>query len=150
MRCGRFPRRDFLKKYDMEHFRGLSEAVSSGNVRQFDEEFLKHEDLWIKYGTILVIEKLKLLAFTNLVKNVYAILSKELERKGSTLYKHNLIEYQNALYWQNDCDDDEAVCILSNLIYIGAVRGYMSDEHNKIVFSKENPFPPASAWCPKQ
>ena len=29
------------------------------------------------------------------------------------------------------------MCVLANLIYIGAIRGYLSDEHQKIVFSKD-------------
>ena len=28
---------------------------------------------------------------------------------------------------------DQTVCMLAHLIYIGAIRGYMSDEHQKIV-----------------
>ena len=44
-----------------------------------------------------------------------------------------------------DIDNDETACILANLIYQGRIKGYLSHQHNKLVVSKQNAFPPLSA-----
>lgn len=36
---------------------------------------------------------------------------------------------------------DETHCIVANLIYEGRIKGYISHQHNKLVVSKQNPFP---------
>merc|ERR1712032_155492 len=100
----------------------------------------------IQSGSYLVVEKLKLLAYRNLCVRVHGICAAECDAKGRSEHRHkqDLLPYERAFEWQDGCDADETVCILANLIYIGAVRGYLSDEHRKIVFSKESPFPSAA------
>ncbi|KAK3511018.1 hypothetical protein QTP70_029036 [Hemibagrus guttatus] len=44
-----------------------------------------------------------------------------------------------------DMDIDEVQCILANLIYMGHIKGYISHQHQKLVVSKQNPFPPLSS-----
>ena len=41
-----------------------------------------------------------------------------------------------------DIDDDETACILANLINDGRIKGYISHQHQKLVVSKQNAFPP--------
>ena len=41
-----------------------------------------------------------------------------------------------------DVDDDETACIIANLIYDGRIKGYISHQHQKLVVSKQNAFPP--------
>ncbi|EER17901.1 hypothetical protein Pmar_PMAR027617, partial [Perkinsus marinus ATCC 50983] len=43
-------------------------------------------------------------------------------------------------------DADEVQCALAGLIYIQAIKGYLSYEHKKFVFSKQNAFPPIDKW----
>ena len=38
-------------------------------------------------------------------------------------------------------DLDEVECILANLIYKKLIKGYISHEHKKVVFSPKDPFP---------
>lgn len=40
-----------------------------------------------------------------------------------------------------DIDLDETQCIVSNLIYEGKIKGYISHQHKKLVVSKQNAFP---------
>ena len=42
---------------------------------------------------------------------------------------------------QTDVDTDEVHCIISNLIYEGYIKGYISLQHQKLIISKQNPFP---------
>ncbi len=41
-----------------------------------------------------------------------------------------------------DIDSDETECILANLIYEGKIKGYISQQHQKLVVSKQSAFPP--------
>ena len=43
-----------------------------------------------------------------------------------------------------EIDNDEMQCILANLIYEGRIKGYISHQHQKLVVSKQQPFPPLS------
>ena len=40
-----------------------------------------------------------------------------------------------------DISMDETHCIVANLINDGKIKGYISQQHNKLVVSKQNPFP---------
>ena len=43
-----------------------------------------------------------------------------------------------------EIDLDETQCIVSNLIYEGKIKGYLSLQHKKLVVSKQNAFPSLS------
>lgn len=151
LRFGRFPSRDLLNRHGLGGLEGIARAVAVGDVRRFAREFEAQEANLMRVGTYLVVEKLKLLAYRNLCRRVHKVIAARLDATGRHEHRHkqDLQPYEIAFRWQDDCDADETVCILANLIYIGAVRGYLSDEHQKIVFSKDAPFPPPSAWSPK-
>lgn len=152
LRAGRFPSKDFVRRHRLESYAGLISAASLGDVRRFDQELEANEMQLVRAGTYLVVEKLRLLAYRNLCRQVYELVAADLEAAGKAvdqLHKQDFGPYETAFQWQDDCDADETVCVLANLIFVGAIRGYMSDEHHKIVFSKEAPFPPVASWCPK-
>ena len=44
-------------------------------------------------------------------------------------------------------DIDETQCIVANLIFEGKMKGYISHQHQKVVVSKQNPFPRLSTLC---
>ncbi|CAE8660315.1 unnamed protein product, partial [Polarella glacialis] len=151
LRLGRFPVRGVLEKNGLSSLAGVSAAIATGNVRRFSQELEKHEGELIDCGTYLVVEKLKLVAYRNLVRRVHGRLAAQLDAQNKAEHRHkqDLAVYEHAFLWQDDCSPDETVCLLAHLIYIGAIRGYLSDEHRKVVFSKDSPFPPVSSWCPK-
>ena len=45
----------------------------------------------------------------------------------------------------DDIDADETQCILANLIFEGKIKGYISHQHQKLVVSKQQAFPPLAA-----
>jgi len=151
LRKGRFPSRALLKRHGLQHYNGIVRSVVTGNVRLFESEFEEYGARFIQAGTYLIVEKLKLLVFQTLCRQVYAVQASEIESRGKAEHRHkqDLMPYETAFKWQDDCDEDETMCVMANLIYIGAVRGYMSDEHHKIVFSKESAFPPSASWSSK-
>lgn len=45
-----------------------------------------------------------------------------------------------------DIDVTEVECIVANLIYMGYIKGYISHQHQKLVVSKQNPFPALTSF----
>jgi hypothetical protein len=84
-------------------------------------------------GTYLLLEKCKTVAYRNLFKRVHFILDK---------YQISLNDVANTFKWLGmPIDLDEVECIISNLIYRGYVRGYLSHAKRILVLSKRDPFP---------
>ncbi|XP_044731020.1 PCI domain-containing protein 2 [Chrysoperla carnea] len=135
MLLGYMPSKSVLEKYDVLQFWELVEGVKRGDLRQLDQVQEKHESFFIKCGIYLIVEKLKIIAYRNLFKKVYQILN---------THQIPVEALQCALEFvgQTDVDLDETECIVSNLIFEGKIKGYISHQHRKVVVSKQNPFPP--------
>lgn len=151
LRLGRFPKRGVLERNGLERLGRIAAATASGDIRLFNKELAEQEEELIQLGTFLVVEKLKLVAYRNLARGVYDIVAEQMVQAGKPeqRFKQDLTPYERAFRWQDDCDADESLCILARLVYIGAIRGYISEEHRKLVFSKDAPFPPVSSWGAK-
>ncbi|XP_046572959.1 PCI domain-containing protein 2-like [Haliotis rubra] len=132
---GQMPTFSVLHKYNLKQFADVARAVSSGNLLQLNTAFLKHEAFFIKCGIYLILEKLKIITYRNLFKKVYLI-----HQKNHLL---PLEDFTMALRLMDveDIDDDETQCIIANLIYENKIKGYISHQHQKLVVSKQNPFP---------
>jgi len=138
MLLGHMPKRELLEKYDLRQFTDVAHAVSSGNLSLLNEALERNEAFFIKCGIYLILEKLKVITYRNLIKKVSLIMkTHQLPIKAFTA----------AFNWmgERDVDDDEMQCILANLIYEDKIKGYISYQHKKLVVSKANAFPPLSA-----
>lgn len=131
---GYIPSRKVLEKYDVLQFWELVQAVCQGNLLVLDQVIEKYETFFIKCGIYLIVEKLKIIAYRNLLRKVYLILN---------THQLPVDALQTALHLmgQTDVDLDETQCIVANLIYEGKIKGYISHQHRKVVVSKQNPFP---------
>ncbi|CAE1304342.1 PCI domain-containing protein 2,PCI domain-containing protein 2 homolog [Acanthosepion pharaonis] len=138
MLLGYMPKVVVLKRYDLMQFADVAKAVSSGNLLLLNEALQRNEAFFIKCGIYLILEKLKIITYRNLFKKVYLILkSHQLPIESfTTVLKMMQVE---------DIDNDETECILANLIYENKVKGYISHQHQKLVVSKQNPFPVLSS-----
>lgn len=142
LRLGALPTEALLKEYDLTQFEGIVKAIREGNVQLFAEKMEENSADFIKMGTYLLMMKLRFTVFRNLTKAVH----REVKRRKLADNKVDLEPFERVFQWQDGCDSDETACILSNLIYQGAVKGYLSHEHRKVVFAKDLPFPPPSKW----
>ncbi|MBN3275338.1 PCID2 protein, partial [Polyodon spathula] len=136
MLLGHMPTNQLLKKYDLLQFADVTKAVSEGNLLLLNDALAKHEAFFIRCGIFLILEKLKIITYRNFFKKVYC-----------SDYPINICDaFLVALKFMqvDDVDTDEVQCILSNLIYMGHIKGYISHQHQKLVVSKQNPFPPLS------
>uniref|UniRef100_A0A1A9V0K1 PCI domain-containing protein 2 homolog n=1 Tax=Glossina austeni TaxID=7395 RepID=A0A1A9V0K1_GLOAU len=134
MLLGYMPKKYILECYDILQFHELSEALKEGNVRKFDDVIQRHEYFFIKCGIYLLVEKLKFIVYRNLFKRVYLI---------KQTHQLDLNAFRSALRFvgEKDMTIDETHCIIANLIFEGKIKGYISHSHNKLVVSKQNPFP---------
>ena len=138
MLLGQMPKQSLLKKYDLQQFTGVMEAVKEGNLYNLNKAPEDNERTFIKWGIFLILEKLRIITYRNLFKKVTLLMqSHQISVEAfTTALKMMKVE---------DVDNDETACILANLIYQGRIKGYISFQHNKLVVSKQNAFPPLSA-----
>lgn len=113
-------------------------CVSEGNLLLLNEALSKHETFFIRCGIFLILEKLKIITYRNLFKKVYLLLRTHQLPLDAFLVALKMMQVE-------DVDIDEVQCILANLIYMGHIKGYISHQHQKLVVSKQNPFPPLSS-----
>ena len=138
MLLGQMPLVALLKKYNLEEFTGVMEAVKEGNLCKLNHALDENEKIFIKWGIFLILEKLKIITYRNLFKKVTLLMKS---------HQISVEAYTTALRLMKveGIDNDETACILANLIFQGRIKGYISHQHNKLVVSKQNPFPPLSA-----
>ncbi|XP_066516246.1 PCI domain-containing protein 2 [Hoplias malabaricus] len=138
MLLGHMPTNQLLRKYDLMQFADVTKAVSEGNLLLLNEALGKHETFFIRCGIFLILEKLKIITYRNLFKKVYLLLKTHQLPLDAFLVAMKMMQVE-------EVDIDEVQCILANLIYMGHIKGYISHQHQKLVVSKQNPFPPLSS-----
>jgi hypothetical protein len=142
LRLGVLPTQALLQEHDLGLFIDIVRAIRDGNVQLFTSKMEEYTAEFIKMGTYLLMMKLKFMVLRTLTKGVH----KEIRSRDGNVVKIDLAPFEHVFQWQDSCDTDETACLLSNLIYQGAVKGYLSHEHRKIVFAKDVPFPAPSKW----
>ncbi|XP_030057380.1 LOW QUALITY PROTEIN: PCI domain-containing protein 2 [Microcaecilia unicolor] len=140
MLLGHMPTIQLLKKYDLMQFAEVTKSVSEGNLLLLNAALAKHETFFIRCGIFLILEKLKIITYRNLFKKVYLLLRTHQLSLDAFLIALKFMQVE-------DVDIDEVQCILANLIYMGHIKGYISHQHQKLVVSKQNPFPSLSTVC---
>lgn len=140
MLLGHMPTIQLLRKYDLMQFSEVTKAVSEGNLLLLNDALAKHETFFIRCGIFLILEKLKIITYRNLFKKVYLLLKTHQLPLDAFLVALKFMQV-------DDVDIDEVQCILANLIYMGHIKGYISHQHQKLVVSKQNPFPQLSTVC---
>ena len=138
MLLGQMPIESLLQKYNLEEFTGVMQAVKEGNLCKLNQALETHEKVFIKWGIFLILEKLKIITYRNLFKKVTLLMKSHQISVDAFTTALRLMKVE-------DIDNDETACILANLIYQGRIKGYISHQHNKLVVSKQNPFPTLSA-----
>lgn len=139
---GQIPTAALLEKYQLPHYMLLSSAVRSGNLKQFNEALAQHQDLFIRAGVYLVLEKVKVLVHRTLLKKIYLL--------GDGFHKLRLAQFARALSWQDvRMEPAEIECIVANLIYKGYIKGYISHNMGMLVVRKnDNPARPTPPFPP--
>lgn len=136
MLLGRMPSQQLLEKYNLHQFYDIKKAVISGRVGDLDKAIETHSDFFWRYGIYLIIERLRPITLRNLFKKVSKCFNTHLVDMDTVLKAVRMVQPGEEIKME------EVHCILSNLIYEGKIKGYLSIAHQKLVLSKANPFPP--------
>ncbi|CEG45104.1 pci domain-containing protein 2 [Plasmopara halstedii] len=131
---GIMPSPKLLSDFGLEEYSGLTDAIRGGNLHLFTEYLARYQDKFIQQGVYLLIEKLRLLVLRNLFKKVYLIQQN---------HQLQMQDFQLALKVATgrSMEMDEIECVLTNLIFKGYIKGYMSHMKKILVVSKTQPFP---------
>ncbi|XP_004207156.2 PCI domain-containing protein 2 isoform X1 [Hydra vulgaris] len=134
MQRGKMPSLKLLKRYNLHPFIDVRNSVVCGNLLALTKALDEHQAFFIKAGIYLILEKLKIITYRNLFKRISLILNThQLSIEAFRVGLHNM--------GQTDVDTDEVHCIIANLVYEGYIKGYISFQHQKLIISKQNPFP---------
>jgi hypothetical protein len=137
MFLGHMPTQALLRKYELLEFQDVVSSVKEGNLQRLNEALETHQHFFIECGIFLMLEKLKIITYRTLFKQVVTILA---------THQIKLEAFLVALrYLGTDMDADELACILANLIAQKKIKGYISHQHQTLVISKKDPFPPLAA-----
>ena len=138
---GVLPSERLLQTYELREFVDVVEAARRGDVRLLNAALHANESTFIKQGTYLILEKLRMSVYRTLFKKIHAIHG---ERETNKANQVALVKFQRALRWcgVDDVDIDEVECVVSNLIFRKFVKGYISHKNRVVVLSKADPFPP--------
>lgn len=145
---GFIPTKKLLDDYNLQQFEELCEAIKDGNLYSFDEAIEKHSDFFYCYGIYFTLEKLKALVYRNIFMKVAKIMD---THQISMNHFVDAINYFQSNRGKVNLPDDELVtveevhCLLANLIAENKLKGYISLQHQKLVISKQNPFPKLSS-----
>lgn len=127
---GLMPNKKLLIKYDLKPFEEIVGSVKQGNILKFNQDMERYESFFIESGVYLFLEKLKMTTYRNLFKKVASLLN---------IAQIPIDAFVDILKFldEDDMDNDVCQCILSNLIYEGKIKGYISHKHNKLVISRD-------------
>ena len=134
MCLGVFPGQSVGGKYGLPEFVALGDAARKGDIRSFEDIMNQNQGSFVKIGVFLVLEQVKIIAYRNLIKRIY------ITTGNNTRLNLGVIEgvFKTLVH---DIDLDEIECILSNLIFQGKIKGYISHQKSFLVLSKTDPFP---------
>jgi len=127
MLMGVYPTKELLEKYQLKEYIKISDAIRNGDVKSYNEELEKYEELYISKGVYLVMDKLKLIVYRNLFKKTVKIINPQDARL-------QMEYFDKALKWQSNEPIDilETECILANLIDKKMMKAYlMHQKENK-------------------
>jgi len=136
---GILPSKKLLETYGLTEFRDVVEAMRRGDARLLDDALDAGEAEFIRQGTYLILEKLRMSVYRTLFKRVHAIHGAAEPAKSNQVA---LKKFQIALEWCGaDVDADEVECVVANLIFRKFVKGYISHKNRVVVLSKTDAFP---------
>ncbi|XP_053203290.1 PCI domain-containing protein 2-like [Panonychus citri] len=135
MLLGVMPTQQLLEKYHLLPFAPIARAVKQGNLSDLVNALETYSDFFWKFGIYLILDKLKIIAYRNAFKKVCLIMK---------THQVPIEAFRVILKFlrKEDVSIEEVNCILANLIFEGKIKGYISLAHQKLVVSKQNPFPP--------
>ncbi|EPQ59050.1 hypothetical protein GLOTRDRAFT_34717 [Gloeophyllum trabeum ATCC 11539] len=124
---GRFPALDDL-------YAPFIRAIRRGDIKTYDEALDKWERRLVELNLYLNLEKARELCIRGLFRRVWVV-----SQKGSRI---PVSMFHSSLRLSGiEVPQEEAECLVANMIYKGFMRGYISHEKQMVVLAKTDAFP---------
>jgi nuclear mRNA export protein PCID2/THP1 len=157
---GYVPSGKLFKKYAqaLKPYEDVCEAVRTGKLGLLETALDRRKARFVREGTYLVFEKLRLYSLRTLFKKI-AEIQKDLEPEKANQVKLEMLSTAARLVSSNNnknnnnstsstelltYDLDEVECGVSELIHRRMVKGYISHKSRVVVLSKTDAFPKLS------
>ncbi|GAQ78793.1 hypothetical protein KFL_000190120 [Klebsormidium nitens] len=143
---GSLPNLDLVRRHNLTEYEDFVVAVRTGNIQLFERALETNEVRFLKSGVYLTLERLRAYVYRTLIKRIASI---QAQRQPDTWHQMKLSLIRTALKSLGDeMDDDEVECLLANLIYRGAIKGYLHHRNKIMVLGKTGAFPKLSTLSP--
>lgn len=142
-------------------YRPLITSLMSGNIKQFDADLLVRRRTFIKKHIFVPMSKIRVLVFTRLFRQVYvaqdrsnriatptfsralmfALDLQPLQHKEEEEKEEKTEKAGGNSQFPEDASGEQVECYLTNMIYTGQMKGYISRPHQMLVLSNKEAFP---------
>lgn len=126
----RYPNLEYL-------YRDMFGALLHGDVRAFDAAMLARRRVLVRKYLYLAAERIQALVYTRLFKKVYLVMEHPTRVSIELLSKALLFAGGK----DQDTSSDQVECYLTDMIYSGRMKGYISRERQTLVLSSKDAFP---------
>jgi nuclear mRNA export protein PCID2/THP1 len=130
---GVLPKKSLLSRHKMVQYESIIEAMQTGNLALFKNSLLENRVFFIRSGTFLLLDRLYLHVYTMFLRKV---------SKYSNKVQLSIPFIQTLL--DKTCNisqsTEEIICILTNLISMKFLRGYVNHNPPVLVLAKQNAF----------
>lgn len=109
-------------------------AMRSGDIRAYDAALDAAERRLVDLNLWLTLERARELCIRGLFRRVW-VASQKGTRIPVALF-HSALQIAGS-----DVSQEEAECLVANMVYKGLMRGYLSHEKQMVVLSNTNAFP---------
>jgi hypothetical protein len=113
----------------------IVDSVKTGNLSVFDAALKANESKFVLWGTLMIVEKLRLLVVLTLFKKVWMML------ENPSILPIDVLNTALNFSTNQQGDSEQTCCSVVNLISLGYMKGYISHEKQVVVLSTTNPFP---------
>lgn len=138
---GRLPSAQLLARYKFTEYEGFVSSIRRGDLKLFNETLEKYEHHFIRSGTFLLLERVRMIVQRNLLKQLLNGGFAPAVGKSPLL---PLATIQKAFEIHGVIMDlDELECVMANLMYRGIVKGYISHQKRTVVLKETESFPTA-------
>ncbi|EMD40529.1 hypothetical protein CERSUDRAFT_111125 [Gelatoporia subvermispora B] len=133
---GHLPSAELLKRFPVleDLYTPFLSAIRSGNIKAYDSALEKFERRLVELNLWLTLERARELCIRGLFRKVW-VASQRGTRIPISLF-HASLNIAGM-----DVSQEEAECLVANMVYRGYMRGYISHEKQMVVLANTNAFP---------
>ncbi|OCH94282.1 hypothetical protein OBBRIDRAFT_850183 [Obba rivulosa] len=133
---GHLPSSDLLKRFPVleDLYTPFIAAIRTGNIKAYDNALVKFERRLVDLNLWLTLERARELCIRGLFRKVWVA-----SQRGTRI---PISLFHAALHIAGmEVSQEEAECLVANMIYKGFMRGYVSHEKQMVVVANTNAFP---------